>query len=95
MEENPKPVVVFSRLLRQSAVKGIQRLSDLMDDENPETARKACVDVLKLHALKSRPHRTDKNAAAPRIVEPLDDAAADRLLRELTANDAATADGGT
>ncbi len=67
-------------LLAKSLPTAIERLTELLDDENRETARKACVDLIKLELTRPRPHE------APAEAEPggsLDPQLADRLLKAL------------
>lgn len=82
MQPENKAPKTFARLLDANARKAMDRLAVLMEnDDQLETARKACVDVLKFYA--ERPHR--KKIATPTAAqEPPDDDTADRLLRELT-----------
>ncbi len=67
-------------LLARSLPTAIERLTELLDDENRETARKACVDLIKLELTRPRP------SDAPADAEPggsLDPQLADRLLKAL------------
>lgn len=70
--------VLLTRCMPEAAVK----LAGLMEAENPETARKACVDVLKLQTLlthRQMRHREKKPSE-------IDSKLAERLLKILTAD---------
>lgn len=68
--------VQLKDIFSASAQKALRRLVELMDNENPETARKACVDLLKLRLAQSD-IRSDNAFLAG---QPLDEATASALL---------------
>ncbi|HDS85437.1 MAG TPA: hypothetical protein ENN97_09625 [Phycisphaerales bacterium] len=67
-------------LLAKSMPAAIEKLIRLLEDENSETARKACVDLIKLELTQPRPTRTQEETKPS---EPLDPELADRLLKAL------------
>lgn len=70
------PDAQLKDIFSASALKALRRLVELMDNENPETARKACVDLLKLRLSQSQ-----ANADTPCLAsQPLDEATASALL---------------
>ncbi len=67
-------------LLAKSMPAAVEKLIRLLEDENSETARKACVDLIKLELTQPRSSRTQEETKPP---EPLDPELADRLLKAL------------
>ena len=93
MAKRPKKIVCGAQkvqsLLAECAPAAVTRLTELMNNESAETARKACVDILKLQ-LEQTPQAAPKKKADDS--GGLDAALAERLLKALADEHGATAE---
>ena len=71
-------------LLARSMPSAIEKLIELLEDENHETARKAGVDLIKLQLTQSPASKPQDDSPSP---APLDPELADRLLKALSQDD--------
>ena len=77
-------------MLAKSMPTAVEKLTKLLEDANPETVRKACVDVIKLQLMQRKP---DKAQDSTQAADLLDAELANRLLGAMT-GERGIADGG-